>query len=389
MVELKAAVAGDIDSRKQQLEELSLKIHSSPEIASEEFKAAEWLTEYLEKHGFSIEQGTGGLPTAFKASYGEGKPVVAILAEYDALPRVGHACGHNLIATSAVAAGVASKMAVDRLGGSIRVIGTPGEELYGGKVRMAKKGAFDGIDAAMMVHPATENTVAIKSIACQTLDVEFFGRSAHAAARPEEGINALEAMILSFNAIDSLRQHIKDKARIHGIITDGGEAANVVPDHSAGNFVVRAEEDDYLDELNERVLNCFVGAARATGARLEYQWSEVRYASMQSNMTMVRLFKDNMQALGRRMQLFNANIGSFSTDMGNVSRLVPGIHPMVSIAPAEVLIHSPQFKQAAVSEAGMKGLLDAAGAMAMTVVDLLAAPELMEKAREEFRRAKR
>jgi len=273
---LKASVTGEIDARRHQLSELSLKIHSNPELGFQEVKAADWLTQYLEENGFSMERGICGLSTAFKASYGKGKPVIAILAEYDALPDLGHACGHNLIATCAIGTGVASKPAIDQLGGSILVIGTPAEELYGGKVIMADQGAFNNLDIAMMVHPGTLDTATTRALACQTLEVEFLGKAAHAAARPEAGINALEAMLQSFAAINSLRQHIKPTARIHGIITHGGEAANVVPARSAGRFIVRAEDDIYLDELKQKVLNCFIGASTATGARLEYKW--VTYA---------------------------------------------------------------------------------------------------------------
>ena len=384
--QLKASVAGEIDARYQQLAELSQKIHANPELAFQEVKAAAWLTEYLAGNGFSVEPGICELPTAFRGSYGRGKPAIAVLAEYDALPEAGHACGHNLIATSAIAAGVASRLAVDTFGGSILVIGTPGEELYGGKAIMVEKGAFDGVDMAMMVHPGVVNTTVIQALACQTLEVEFFGKAAHAAACPEAGINALEAMIQSFVAINSLRQHIKDRARIHGIITDGGEVANIVPAHSAGNFIVRAEDDNYLDELKERVINCFAGAAAASGARLEYKWGGVRYAAMRNNMTMARLFRQNMQSLGRRMRTIGHRGYFGSTDMGNVSHVVPGIHPLVAIAPPRVLIHSPQFALAAASEAGIRGLLDGAKAMAMTVVDLLANPEIAARVKDEFRR---
>ena len=382
--ELKALVVSEVDSQHEQLGELSYRIHSNPEVAAQEFRAADWLTEYLKGRGFSVEKGICDLPTAFRAEYGHGKPVIAIMAEYDALPKLGHACGHNLIAASAVGAGVAAKLAVDNFGGSIRVMGTPGEELYGGKIRMAEGGAFKDLDIAMMVHPAGVDAAAIRAIACQTLEVEFFGKAAHAAAKPEEGINALEAMILSFNAINSLRQHIKDKARIHGIIIDGGEASNIVPAHSAGEFVVRAEDDRYLAELNERVLNCFIGAANATGARLEYRWGDVRYAAMRNNMALAKIFRKNMQSLGRRVKLVDSSSGSFSTDMGNVSQLAPSIHPMVAISPPDVLVHSPQFALAAAAEAGTKGLLDAAKAMAMTIADLLVNPETMDSIKNEF-----
>ena len=385
---LKASVIDEIDARRDQFNELSLKIHANPELAFQEVKAVAWLTEYLKENGFSIESGICGLKTAFRGSYGQGKPVIAILAEYDALPKLGHACGHNLIAVSAVAAGVASKLAVDQFGGNILVIGTPGEELYGGKVIMVNRGAFDGVDVAMMVHPGVLNTATTQFLACQTLEVEFFGRAAHAAARPEKGINALEAMLQSFAAINSLRQHIKDKARIHGIITDGGEAANIVPAHSAGNFVVRAEDDSYLDELKERVINCFTGAATASGARLEYRWGEVRYASLRSNLTLARLFRRNLQSLGRKVHLLDPSNSFGSSDMGNVGQLVPSIHPSVAIAPVEALVHSPQFASAAASEVGLCGLLDAGKALAMTVVDLVANPGIVARVKEEFGRGR-
>ena len=382
--QLKASIIGEVDNRRHQLSELSLKIHSNPELGFQEVKAANWLAQYLEENGFSVERGICELPTAFRGSYGKGKPAIAILAEYDALPDLGHGCGHNLIAGCAVGGGVASKQAIDQFGGSILVIGTPAEELYGGKIIMADKGAFDDIDAAMVVHPGTHDTATAQTLACQTLEVEFFGKEAHAAAIPEEGINALEAMIQSFTAINSLRQHIKDKARIHGIITDGGEAANVVPAHSAGNFIVRAEDDTYLDELKQKVINCFSGAATASGARLEYKWGEGRYAPLFNNLTLAQLFCQNMQSLGRNMKLSDPGKNFGSTDMGNVSQLVPSIHPSVAIAPEDVLGHSPQFASAAASEAGISGLIDAAKALAMTVVDLVANPEIATKVKEEF-----
>jgi amidohydrolase len=385
---LKKSAINEIDSRRDQLIELSRKIHANPELGFQEKKAAAWLTGVLKENGFAIKPGTGGLDTAFRASYGKGRPAIAFLAEYDALPKLGHACGHNLIATSAVGAGIAARAAADEYGGSVLVMGTPAEEIYGGKVTMINRGAFEGVDMAMMVHPAVRNTATINALACQTLYVEFFGKPAHAGARPAEGINALEAMIQSFTGINSLRQHIKDRARIHGIITDGGEAANIVPAHSAGTFIVRAEEDGYLDELKEKVINCFKAAAMASGARLEYKWDNVRYATLRNNLTLAKLFRQNMQSAGRRMPLFDPRASFGSTDMGNVSHLVPGIHPAVAIAPVKMLSHSPQFAEAAASETGQRGLLDAAKALAMTAVDLLADPKTVERAKEEFRQGK-
>lgn len=383
---LKSSVVKKVDADRSSLTELSSKIHSNPELGFQEVKAASWLTQYLEQNGFAVERGICELPTAFKARYGQGKPVIAILAEYDALPELGHACGHNLIGTCAVGAGVASKSAVDWFGGTILVIGTPAEEIYAGKAIMMDRGAFDNLDAAMMVHPGQYNTAINYFSAAQSLKVEFFGKAAHAAAQPEAGINALEALLLSFAAINSLRQHIKAKARIHGIITDGGEAANVVPAHSAAKFLVRAKDDAYLDELKQRVLNCFTGAAMASGTRLEYKWGKLRYAAMRNNLTLAQLFSHNMQFLGREMRPEPGERGS--TDMGNVSQLVPSIHPFVSITSAEVANHTPEFALASASEAGISGLLDGAKALAMTVVDLLGNPKLVAKAKEELQQAK-
>ena len=332
---LKQATVRQIVTERPQLQELALKIHDNPELGLQEFKACEWLTQYLMQRGFNIERGICEMPTAFRATYGKGKPVIALLAEYDALPGVGHACGHNLICTIAVGAAVASKLAVDQCGGSILVIGTPAEENYGGKIVMARKGAFSDLDAAMLVHPDVTDIAVVPAIACQQMNVEFFGKSAHASANPAAGINALDAMILSFNSINALRQHIQSTARIHGIITDGGQAANIVPAHSAGEFYVRAADDDYLDELLQKVLNCFIGAAAATGARLEYKPDVLRYASMHSNMTLAQLYVRNMESIGREVKLSESkiplNVGS--TDMGNVSWVTAAIHPMLAIAP--------------------------------------------------------
>ena len=385
---LKAQVSSEVDTHRHQLNELSLRIHSNPELGFQETKAVAWLTQYLKDNGFAIERGICQLPTAFRASYGKGNPAIAILAEYDALPKLGHACGHNLIAASAVGAGIASKPAIDQFGGSLIIIGTPAEELNGGKAIMAERGGFDNLDIAMMVHPGVHDTATIQALACQALEVEFFGKAAHSASRPEAGINALEAMVQSFTAINSLRQHIGDKARIHGIITDGGEAANVVPAHSAGAFLVRAEDNAHLDKLKQKVLNCFTGAATASGARLEYRWGNVSYAPLRSNLTLARLFRQNMQSLGRKVKLTDPSSAFGSTDMGNVSQLVPSIHPMVAIAPQEVAVHSPQFASAAASEAGSHGLFDAAKALAMTVVDLVTSPEIVTKIKQEFRQEK-
>ncbi|MFO8143588.1 MAG: amidohydrolase [Dehalococcoidales bacterium] len=384
--ELKSLVISEVDSESGRLGDLSLKIHSHPEMGFDERKAVGWLGTYLGGKGFSVENGICGLSTAFRARYGDGKPVLGIIAEYDALPGLGHACGHNIIAASAVGAAVAIRAVIDSLGGSVVVLGTPAEEMGGGKVTMLEMGAFSELDMAMMLHPGVYDIATIRALASQVLKVEFFGKAAHAAARPEAGINALEAMLQSFTAINSLRQHISDRARIHGIITDGGQAANIVPEHSAGVFIVRAESDAYLDELKQKVVNCFSGAATASGARLEYRWEKNHYATMLNNMPLACLFRRNAELLGRVMELTCPDGFVFSTDMGNVSHQIPAIHPMMAIAQDNILLHSSQFASAAASDEGKRALLDGSKSMAMTAVDLLADLDKMEEIKEGFSR---
>jgi amidohydrolase len=381
---LKLKIRDSAELQRPQLIQLSLNIHANPELAFQEEKAATWLTGYLEENGFRIEPGIAGLATAFRATYGQERPAIALLAEYDALPEMGHGCGHNIIGVAAVGAGVASKCIVDCLGGSVAVVGTPAEEGLGGKIDMVKAGVFNDMDAAMIIHPNSLNMVTIDALACSTLDVEFLGRPAHAAGQPHKGINALEAMILAFNSINSLRQHIKGDARIHGIITDGGEAPNIVPAHSAAEFLVRAADMVYLAELQGKVLNCFKGAALASGAELEYTWRDKTYAPMQNNAIMAELFRRNLESLGRKVVPFDAGHGFGSTDMGNVSQIVPSIHPIIAIASTDVLMHTPEFAAAAASAAGHEGLIDAAKAMAMTLADILK-PGMLERIRQEFR----
>lgn len=383
MENLKLKIKDSVELQREQLIQLSLNIHNNPELAFEEEKASAWLTGYLQEHGFRIVRGITGLATAFQASCGQGRPAIALLAEYDALPKLGHACGHNIIGVSAVGAAVASKCVIDQLGGSVVVVGTPAEEGLGGKIEMVRAGAFNDLDVAMMVHPNGLNMATIEALACSTLDVEFFGRPAHAASQPHKGINALEAMVLAFTSIDSLRQHVRGDARIHGIITDGGEAPNIVPAHSAAEFLVRASDNEYLAEVRDKVLNCFRGASVASGARLEYRWRDKTYAPMKNNVTMAQLFSRNLESLGRQVVPFDSSFGFGSTDMGNVSQVVPSIHPTIAIASPEVSAHTPEFAAAAASEAGHEGLIDAAKAMAMTVADILQ-PGKLDRIRQEF-----
>lgn len=384
---LKEKVLEEVEAHRTELIDLSLKIHANPELSIEESKALEWLAEILERNGFEVERAFCELPTAFKASYGRGEPRIAFLAEYDALPELGHACGHNIIAASAVGAGIAIKTAVNQLGGSILVIGTPGEEYYGCKAHMVRRGAFAEVDVAMMIHPGTKDVVIPPALACSSLEVEFFGKAAHAAAHPDEGINALEALLLAFNNINSLRQHIREASRIHGIITDGGEAANIVPAHSKAIFLVRATDEEYLAELRDKVLNCFIAASLASRARLEYKWGETSYAPLRHNLALAKLFTQNMESLGRKVYTPDPQRAG-STDMGNVSQVVPSLHPIIAIAFPGVSEHSPEFAAAAASEAGHQGLMDGAKALALTGVDLLADREEIARVKEEFLRVK-
>ena len=382
----KATVVKKVDSQSNKLVALSHKIHDNPETGFQELKAAKWLSAYLEMNGFEVERGICKMPTAFRATYGKGKPAIALMAEYDALPKIGHACGHNIICTTAIGAAVAAKSAIDQFGGRVVVLGTPAEELFGGKAIMAERGAFKDIDIAMLVHPSSHDLSSARALACITLEVEFFGKAAHAAARPEEGINALEALILSFNGINSLRQHINERARIHGIITKGGDAPNVVPDHTSGTFLVRAVDEAYLEELKVKVLSCFQAAALATGARLKYTWKEY-YAPLRANTALAEIMASNMRSIGRDPQPI-PDRASGSSDVGNVSMLVPTIHPEVAIAKPRTSLHSVEFRAAAVSAEGDRGLIDGAKALALTAVDLLADKDLVRKIKGEFLSAK-
>ncbi len=384
--QLKQRVIAEIDRRRRELIELSLRLHANPEVAFQEEKAAAWLSDCLEAEGFSLERGICQIPTAFRAAYGSGEPRVAFLAEYDALPGVGHGCGHNIIGTASTAAGLAAKAVVGETGGTVLVIGTPAEEAAGGKVYMAARGAFDGLDCAMLAHPGNRDVAISYALACLELDVEFHGRAAHAAARPEAGVNALDAMVAAFVNIGLLRQQLRDSARIHGIITDGGQAVNVIPHHTAASLLIRAEEDQYLDEaLKDKVLACFQGAAEATGARLEHRWGEEsRYKAMTSSRALAEAYTANIEALGRRVMEAESRRSMGSTDMGNVSALVPAIHPTIAVAPPDVPIHTVEFREIAASEAGHKGLLDSAKALAMTAIDVLVDPDLRRRMREEF-----
>ena len=383
---LKKRVISEVDRRRDELIALSLKLHANPEVAFQEEKASAWLADQLEGEGFAVERGICQIATAFRASCGEGDPKVAFLAEYDALPGVGHGCGHNIIGTASTAAGLAASTVVSETGGAVLVIGTPAEEAAGGKVYMADRGAFEGLDCAMLVHPGNREVAVNRSLACLELNVEFHGRPAHAAARPEAGLNALDAMIASFVNIGLLRQQLRDSARIHGIITDGGQAVNVIPPHTAASLLIRAEDDPYLDEtLKDKVLACFQAGAQATGCDLEHRWGEQsRYKAMRTNLVLAEAYRANVEALGRKVTEPEQRRSMGSTDMGNVSAIVPAIHPTIAVAPPDIPIHTVEFREIAASEVAHKALLDSAKALAMTAVDVLTDADLRKRMREEF-----
>lgn len=378
----KARVVNEVERMREELVGLSLKLHSNPELSFEEVKAAGWLTEYLEAKGFALERGFCGLPTAFRASYGTGNPRIAFIAEYDAMAGTGHSCGHNLIAASSIGAAAASKTAVDLFGGQVQVIGTPGEERIGGKVIMLREGGFKGVDAAMKVHPSRRNVLILPMLAREILNVEFTGREA-SELNPEGAINALEAMVLAFESISSLRRYLKNGAWVNGVITDGGKVPQVIPARSAASIEMRCREDGYMAELKEKVLNCFKAAALATGAGLRCQWEEP-YTTFKANRALANAFGNNMEALGRKTESHNPARDLFSCDMGNVSQSVPSLNSWIAAVPGEVINHTRAFADAAGSKKGQEGLIDAAKAMAMTAFDLLSEPALMKEIKTDF-----
>jgi amidohydrolase len=373
-----------IDRQSGNLWEISTALFNEPEVGFKEYKACKILTEALKAAGFKIETCIGGMETAFRASYGEATgPKIAILAEYDALPGLGHACGHNLIAAAAIGAGIALAAVTPKPSGQIQVIGTPAEEGGGGKIILAKAGIFNDIDAAMMFHPASKNMVLRRSLADVEAKIEFFGKASHAAAAPEEGINALDAMILLFNNINAFRQTMGLKDRIAGIITRGGEKANIVPAYTSAEFSIRALSSARRDKLAEKVINCAQAAAQSVGCKMKYTIIP-GYRDINPNKVMAGLFTTNLEALGRVVIVPDLNERMGSTDMGDISHLVPAIHPYLAIAPENIAGHTTEFRDYSISEAGKSAMLDAAKAMAMTAMDLLSNPHLLELAKQEL-----
>ncbi|MHA2041148.1 MAG: M20 family metallopeptidase [Candidatus Thorarchaeota archaeon] len=367
-----------IDEDRSLLIDVSSEMFDNPEVAFQEAKASRRLANELEKAGFTVELGVAGMETAIRAVHPDESdgPSVAILAEYDALPELGHACGHNMIGSAALGACLALGKIKKDLPGRLIFLGTPAEEDIGGKIAMVDAGVFKGVDAAMMFHPSAGYTVVGRQgLALTEVKIEFQGKSSHAAASPEKGINALDAVIQTFNGINALRQHIKSLSRIHGVITHGGVKPNIVPDYAAADFYVRAPEDDYCAELVKKVENCAKGAANATGATLKFEVIVPSYQSRKMNKAMGAAFTKNLEAIGEPMTDLPEGSGG-SSDIGNVSQVVPAIHPSG---------HSKEFAAASVSDRGHEAMMSAAKALAMTAIDLLTDPEFMEQVKAEFR----
>ena len=361
-----------IDAAAPTLEAVARDIHAHPELCYEERVASERLAGELERAGLTVERGAGGVATALRARFGPGSgPRVAILAEYDALPEIGHACGHNLIGTGALGAALGLARVAGSLPGEVVVIGTPAEEGGGGKIRLLAAGLFEGLDAAMMFHPLDRTVLWQSSLAMTRVEVVFHGAPAHAAAAPWDGASALRAVIQTFNLVDSARGHLRDGSRLHGIITDGGKAVNIIPERAACVFSLRAPRAAYLEHVVAEFLRCVQAAAAATGTRAEIH-RHVGYKDVKANLPLARRFGEHLRALGVPHADTDPDLGVGSTDMGDVSYAVPSIHPFIAIcAPGEAFCHDHAFAAKAASEQGIAAMLDAAKAMALLAYDVL------------------
>ena len=391
---LKGKVVAAVDELLPQLNEIALAIYGHPELAFQEEFASALLTDRLAAAGFVVERGLAGLPTAFRAvmasprgrdepvqSHVHHRPVIAFLAEYDALPGLGHACGHNLIAAAAAGAAMAAARILGDVDGVIQVIGTPAEEGGGGKIILARQGVFEGVDAAMMVHPADVNIAYTSSLATQTVEMVFHGKASHAAASPGEGVSALAGVIETFNALNALRLHLRSDVRLHGIITEGGTAVNIIPERAAAKFSVRALDHVYLEQVLGMVRDCADGAARATRTTVDISFGE-GYKELRINRTLADVFHHNLLNLGVPIAADEGGLGS--TDMGDISQVVPAIHPYVAAAPLGVACHTKEFAALSGGPSGLAAVAVGAKAMAMTATDLLIDGDLLGKVKKEF-----
>ncbi|MBR2559862.1 MAG: M20 family metallopeptidase, partial [Firmicutes bacterium] len=375
-----------VDELRQEIRAISHEIHENPELGNEEFHSVELLTGLLKKHGFSVETGQCDMPTAFIASYKGSKPGPAIgyLAEYDALRGMGHACGHNMIGTLACCCAIALKEAIDELGGEVRVIGAPAEETMGGKCALADAGYYDDLAVAIMGHPAGMHAASSNMMAIDSQKFEFFGRASHAAASPEQGINALNAVLLTFRNIDALRQHTVQTARVHGIIRDGGKAANIVPDYASCEFYIRAEDSKYCRAFSERVQNCARAAALATGAELKITNFEGYYDNLSTNETLSARVIEHTHEYGVTGPI-NKRENTGSSDIGNVSYRCPCVHQWFDVVgDPNVALHTPELRDGADSDYGYEQMFIVAKAFVRTAEDVLSDPAFLAEIRAEF-----
>lgn len=377
----KQAILTQLGSRRDDLVALSHRIHAHPELCFEEERAAEWCTDLLDEAGLSVRRGVCDLPTAFEATAGSGPLTIAVCAEYDALPDIGHACGHNVIAAAAIGTGIALAPLADDLGITLKILGTPAEEGGGGKILMLERGGFDGVHAAMMVHPAPMELDQMRCLAVTHFDVHFHGKEAHASAFPERGLNAADAITIAQVAIGLLRQHAQPDDQVHGIVTLGGVAPNIVPAHAVAKYYVRAETLKRLEEWLPRVERCFEAGAIGTGTSMSIEPQGPRYSEFTPDAEMVRIYKDNAIALGRGFDEEGPAIRGGSTDMANVSLAIPAIHPMLGIESLPAVNHQPEFTAAAAAPPADRAVHDGAAAMAWTIVDIAMSSEMSTRLR--------
>lgn len=386
MTKDKESIINYVDSIKPILADIALDIHSHPETTFQEHRSMEKLTSFLDQNSFSIEKGLAGLPTSFKAvspNY-SGKPTVALLAEYDALPELGHACGHNLIGPASIGAAVAIHHLNFKMDGQLLVVGTPAEEGGGGKITMIKHGIFDDVDAAMMIHPSNQTKCVSLMLALQEIKFTFHGKSAHAAAFPYKGVNALDAVIQTFNNINALRQQLREDVRIHGIISEGGTIPNIIPDKASAIFYIRALDIPYFEETIIKIKKCAEAAALSTGCSLTEEAKDMAYSPCKPSYIFANLFKQNLTLLGIEEDPKKEDSGKGSSDIGNLSQRVPTIHVDIRICDSTKVSHSPDFAEAAKSDKGIEGMVNGAKALAMTVYDLFSSPDNIKTIQQEF-----
>lgn len=382
---MKETILTSMEEIEQDLLAISTAIFKQPELGDEEFFAQDQLVTYLKTHGFEVETNIVNRKTAFRAVFDSEKegPVIGYMSEYDALPGVGHGCGHNLIATMGIGAGILLSKVIHQTGGKVIVYGTPAEETNGAKVPMAEAGLFDELDVAMMVHPAGQSAMSGESLAMDAIEFSYHGKTSHAAASPEEGINALDSVIQLFNGINALRQHVKDDVRIHGVITEGGQAANVVPDYAVAQFYVRSKSRGYLNEVVEKIKSIAHAAADMTGARVEIRNYELSYDDMITNQVLSETFKKNLLSIGEK-EVVDARGGLGSMDMGNVSHRVPAIHPYIGMGNEALVAHTTEFRDQTMTNGGKQALKRGALSLALTGLDVLTDAQLLESIRQTF-----